>query len=186
MGSLEVVQTLTAGVENYVPRVPDGVSLCNAAGVHDASTALVGEALTWQLPGHEPSEVICHNDFAPHNLVFVDGRIVGAIDFDTCSPGPRLWDLAYFAVRAIPLTAEVPPGAPTADLARPRANLLLNAYGYDFDWEDVVRVAILRLRDLARFSRRKALELAKPELADHAATYERDASWLAAVRQVAD
>jgi phosphoglycerate dehydrogenase-like enzyme len=39
------VQTLTAGVENYVPRVPEGVQLCNAAGVHDASTAEMALAL---------------------------------------------------------------------------------------------------------------------------------------------
>jgi phosphoglycerate dehydrogenase-like enzyme len=39
MTSLKVVQTLTAGVENFLPYVPDGVQLCNAAGVHDASTA---------------------------------------------------------------------------------------------------------------------------------------------------
>ena len=39
MSSLKVIQTLTAGVENFLPYVPDGVQLCNAAGVHDASTA---------------------------------------------------------------------------------------------------------------------------------------------------
>ncbi len=36
---LEVVQTLTAGFDNVVPHLPDGVTLCTAAGVHDASTA---------------------------------------------------------------------------------------------------------------------------------------------------
>lgn len=36
---LEVVQTLTAGYDNVLPHLPDGVTLCNAAGVHDASTA---------------------------------------------------------------------------------------------------------------------------------------------------
>lgn len=45
MGSLRVIQTLTAGVENFVPFVPDGVTLCNAAGVHDASTAELAIAL---------------------------------------------------------------------------------------------------------------------------------------------
>ncbi len=45
MSSLKVVQTLTAGVENFVPHVPDGVTLCNAAGVHDASTAELAVAL---------------------------------------------------------------------------------------------------------------------------------------------
>lgn len=45
MTSLAVVQTLTAGVENFLPVVPDGVTLCNAAGVHDASTAEIALAL---------------------------------------------------------------------------------------------------------------------------------------------
>jgi phosphoglycerate dehydrogenase-like enzyme len=45
MASLKVIQTLTAGVENFLPFVPDGVVLCNAAGVHDASTAELAVAL---------------------------------------------------------------------------------------------------------------------------------------------
>jgi len=36
---LRAVQLLTAGYEQVAPHVPDGVRLCNAAGVHDASTA---------------------------------------------------------------------------------------------------------------------------------------------------
>ena len=39
MPRLEVVQTLTAGVDNVWPHLPPGVTLCNARGVHDASTA---------------------------------------------------------------------------------------------------------------------------------------------------
>ncbi|MEO9326064.1 2-hydroxyacid dehydrogenase [Nocardioides sp. C4-1] len=39
MSSLEVVQTLTAGVDNVLPHLPDGVTLCNGRGIHDASTA---------------------------------------------------------------------------------------------------------------------------------------------------
>ena len=37
--SLRVVQVQTAGVERLLPHVPPGVTLCNARGVHDASTA---------------------------------------------------------------------------------------------------------------------------------------------------
>jgi phosphoglycerate dehydrogenase-like enzyme len=39
MSSLEVVQTLTAGVDNLRAQVPAGVTLCNGRGIHDTSTA---------------------------------------------------------------------------------------------------------------------------------------------------
>ncbi len=39
MSNLQVVQTMTAGVEHIRPHVPDGVLLCNGRGIHDASTA---------------------------------------------------------------------------------------------------------------------------------------------------
>ncbi len=39
MTSLEVVQTLTAGVDNVRAAVPSGVTLCNGRGIHDTSTA---------------------------------------------------------------------------------------------------------------------------------------------------
>lgn len=37
--NLQVVQLLTAGYDHALPHIPAGVFLCNAAGVHDASTA---------------------------------------------------------------------------------------------------------------------------------------------------
>jgi len=45
MKRLQVVQTQTAGVDTLLPHVPDGVVLCNARGVHDASTAELAVAL---------------------------------------------------------------------------------------------------------------------------------------------
>lgn len=39
MPRLEVCQLLTAGFDGALPHLPDGVTLCNAGGVHDASTA---------------------------------------------------------------------------------------------------------------------------------------------------
>jgi phosphoglycerate dehydrogenase-like enzyme len=45
MPSLKVVQLLSAGYDNYLPYLPPGVQLCNAAGVHDASTAELAVAL---------------------------------------------------------------------------------------------------------------------------------------------
>jgi phosphoglycerate dehydrogenase-like enzyme len=39
MSGLRVLQTLTAGYEHVLPYLPESVTLCNAGGVHDASTA---------------------------------------------------------------------------------------------------------------------------------------------------
>jgi len=39
MPNLRVVQVQTAGVERLLPHIPPGVTLCNARGVHDTSTA---------------------------------------------------------------------------------------------------------------------------------------------------
>jgi phosphoglycerate dehydrogenase-like enzyme len=39
MSSLEVVQTLSAGVDNVRSQIPDGVTLCSGRGIHDSSTA---------------------------------------------------------------------------------------------------------------------------------------------------
>ncbi|MDQ1539525.1 MAG: hypothetical protein QOH29_251 [Actinomycetota bacterium] len=39
MESLRVLQVLTAGFEHVLPFLPEGVTLCNARGVHDSSTA---------------------------------------------------------------------------------------------------------------------------------------------------
>jgi len=45
MPKLRVVQTLTAGYEEFLPVVPPSVTLCNAAGLHDTSTAELAVAL---------------------------------------------------------------------------------------------------------------------------------------------
>lgn len=49
MANVQVVQTLTAGVDHVapaVPQLPAGAVLCNARGVHDASTAELALTLT--------------------------------------------------------------------------------------------------------------------------------------------
>ena len=45
MPNLEVVQLLTVGFDSALEYVPDHVTLCNAVGVHDASTAELAVAL---------------------------------------------------------------------------------------------------------------------------------------------
>ena len=46
LDSLEAVQIQSAGFEGFVDGLPPGVVLCNAAGVHDASTAELALTLT--------------------------------------------------------------------------------------------------------------------------------------------
>jgi phosphoglycerate dehydrogenase-like enzyme len=45
MAKLRVVQTLTAGYDEFLPWLPAAATLCNAAGLHDASTAELAVAL---------------------------------------------------------------------------------------------------------------------------------------------
>lgn len=154
--------------------------------LHDASIGFPLDDAVWQSPSKVPVEVVCHNDFSPHNLAFREGAVIGAIDFDMCSPGPRIWDLAYYATRMVPLTSEPPDGAPAGAEVRRRIDLLLDAYGRDagsvpLTVDAVVQLAIRRLYELADFSREKADELGKPELRDHATEYERDAVHLSRV-----
>lgn len=56
--------------------------------LHDASAGAV-------IAGDQ--ETVCHNDFSPLNVTFVDGLPTAAFDFDQAAPGPRTRDLAYAA-----------------------------------------------------------------------------------------
>ena len=99
---------------------------------HDATTDLSRGGERWQLPDHPPVEVICHNDFAPYNMVFdAEHRLVGVIDFDTCSPGSRVWDLAYLAYRIVPFHTPGTLQTPTTAAAQrvDRLKLLCDSYG---------------------------------------------------------
>lgn len=97
---------------------------------HAASSSLPPVAgAAWQLvyPDAAQHEVICHNDFAPYNSIFVGGRLQAVIDFDMAGPGPRVWDVAYAAYRFARL------GEDDLDLQEQgrRLRLFCDAYGLE-------------------------------------------------------
>ena len=85
---------------------------CESAGrllreFHDAvAVRQFAPSTTWQYayPDTSRHEVICHNDFAPYNLVFDTERPIAMIDFDMCGPGPVLRDVAMGVYWFAPLS----------------------------------------------------------------------------------
>src|SRR5690606_13095423 len=179
---LEVVAFIPGTVPNYP--LPDYVwdeeTLVTSArmlrDLHDATAGYRDPDAQWRLPAHEPVEVICHNDFAPYNMVFRDGGLVGMIDFDMASPGSRLWDLAYLAYRLAPLSSPGNAEAGPFDTAEQleRLQRLIDAYGTPFPIPDVLRMVQERLRDLARSSDEAAIRNGNAELHGHATLYRAD------------
>ncbi|KRC33287.1 hypothetical protein ASE15_16055 [Oerskovia sp. Root22] len=142
-------------------------------------------APTWQLPAREPVEVVCHNDFAPYNLVFRDGVVVGLIDFDTASPGPRIWDLAYLGYRLVPLVADAGDGEGADVVGRldplARLDALVAAYGLPFSRREVLTVVVARLDELAAFTDERASATGRDDFREHAAMYRADARHIQAL-----
>jgi phosphoglycerate dehydrogenase-like enzyme len=83
MPTLRVVQTLTAGVDNFLPYVPEGVTLCNARGVHDASTAELAVALALASLRGFPDFVRAHDrqEWVPQQRPSLADRTVLIVGF---------------------------------------------------------------------------------------------------------
>ena len=155
------------------------------ARIHQASAAFDQTDAVWQLAPHEPAEVVCLNDVAPYNMVFDDDRqLVGLIDLDTASPGPRVWDLAYLAYRLVPLSCAEDTGIEPISLEERlrRLDLLADAYAAAGDRvsispTDILRTAVARLDELAVFTADRAAAGAT-HVASHVAIYRADAAWI--------
>ena len=153
---------------------------------HDASAGFVAPPdARWRWPAHEPAEVVCHNDFAPYNLMFEGGRLTGVIDLDLASPGPRVRDMGYAAYRFVALTDPGNPDTPPRDLADQRRRLaaFCAAYGEPaIGPSDVVDAAIAKLRELTAFIREAAAAGDPAQQAvlgrGDVAIYERDIAYL--------
>lgn len=156
---------------------------------HDATAGFAMSDAEWRLPASEPAEVICHNDAAPYNMVFRDGRLVGLIDVDTASPGPRILDLAYLAYRIAPFSSDAFAGA-AYDVGHldpmTRLDGLTSAYGMPYARAEVLGAMVDKLGDLAAWSEARADGDGPAELREHAAMYRADADRIARLISLPD
>jgi Ser/Thr protein kinase RdoA (MazF antagonist) len=123
---------------------------------HDATASFLEQPRAhdgWRLPPRAPSEVVCHGDFAPYNVVLAGTQAVGIIDFDTAHPAPRAWDVAYALYRWAPLTnPSNRDGFGTIEQQLARATAFCDAYGISRTERDgLSQLVIERLQALVAF-----------------------------------
>ncbi|MFC0005856.1 phosphotransferase [Micromonospora siamensis] len=101
---------------------------------HDAQYGFVPPpGAVWRSFGPPPpdTEVICHHDAAPHNVIWRPDGTLGLIDFDLASPGARIYDVAYAAWTWVPIFSDrdsITLGWKHPDRPR-RLRLFADAYG---------------------------------------------------------
>ena len=159
---------------------------------HDATQDFEYKDSDWLLVNHENKEVICHNDFAPYNILFINKKPTGLIDFDTCSPGSRLWDISYTAYRFVPILpmkgeTEYTEYSPfKRKKVFQRLKQFLEVYG---NWEEddsflvkeTLAVLERRLIDLAQWSQGFGEENGNSEILEHAKMYIEHSKWISRV-----
>lgn len=104
----------------------------------------------WRFEGRqEPGATIVHGDWAPYNVVWREGRVVGVFDWDLARPGDALDDLAFAAWHWAPLHHPgMLDGGELGHWQRPdrerRLRLVLDTYGLD-DREGFIARVIARI-----------------------------------------
>lgn len=189
MGDKERLTYFEGDVGNYPlkPYMQSDAVLVEAAQLlrrfHDLTQSFVmPENVTTLLPTPSTAyEVICHNDFAPYNCVFQDEHLSGIIDFDTASPGSRLWDIAYAVYRFAPLTND--PHSlncgwnPIPDRAA-RLRLFCETYGLTLEDRSKLMVTVReRLQAMIDYMQRTSSNLG------HIPVYVEDLKYLAEQQQ---
>ncbi|MFB9525962.1 phosphotransferase [Nonomuraea roseola] len=112
------------------------------------------EGGTWR-----PGLIVGHNDAAPYNAAWADGRLVGFFDWDFAAPVTLEWDLAFTAFAWVPLHARHVVAAEgfTALADRPeRLRLFLDTYGWSGPVGQFVEIVRERVSASAEGIRRTA------------------------------
>lgn len=164
----EIVSYIPGDVINY-PLTANASSIdalksaaCLLRSYHDATLTFVElcnyDNKLWQLPVRLPVEIICHGDFAPYNVVLQGKKAVGIIDFDTCHPGPRSWDISYALYRWTPLTnPNNKDGFGSIDEQAIRATIFCDSYGLKKkERVGIPELIIARLESLVDFMHKEA------------------------------
>lgn len=115
-----------------------------------------GPSAVWRSGGSwSPGLVVGHNDAAPYNAAWQDGRLQGFFDWDFAGPVTPEFDLAFCCLAWVPLHArEAARAEGFRDFGeRPRRlRRLLAAYGWEGAVEDLrqvmVDVVVCHLRDV--------------------------------------
>jgi hypothetical protein len=115
----------------------------------------------WRMGGRwEPGLIIGHNDAAPYNAVWRDGRLAGFFDWDMAGPVTAAWDLAFAAFSWVPLHARhvVSQEGFTDFEARPRRlQLFLDQYGWTGPLPAFLELVTARIQAHVTSLRRLAL-----------------------------
>lgn len=110
----------------------------------------------WACDNEDPqnSDLICHGDFGPWNIVWQENQPVGILDWDFAGPGPAIDDVAYALEYAVPfrddetalrwLCYDRPPNR------HRRMELFANAYGLPNTHGLVEQVARRQRLDITR------------------------------------
>jgi hypothetical protein len=110
---------------------------CLLRRMHDAQTGFVAPPdAEWHSGPLAPvggGDVICHNDLFPPNVIFRGGSPAALIDWDLCTPAPRLYDVASAANFWAPLAHDDRACAfgLANDRAGERLRFLCDGYGLD-------------------------------------------------------
>lgn len=156
---------------------------------HDATEDFDYMSGKWQIDTKTKIEVICHNDFAPYNIVFDSRKFNGVIDFDLCSPGSRLWDMAYTLYRFVPVMPK--DKSEENDETSPfeleevinRIRLFIKSYSmgdkrYDYKLNEIIDMLSNRLDRISEWTFEYGNKNDNSELIKNSRMYKRHSIWI--------